>query len=123
MKRICVYCGSGAGENSAFARAARDLGKLLAQAQIGLVYGGGDVGLIGLRNFRTSDFRMGLEVAHDRRLDAAEGKIESLLVQKGPAEENLVRVPLARGATALDDVVSTVFGVLLPLAVPHPFAG
>jgi uncharacterized protein (TIGR00730 family) len=48
IQKVCVYCGSGAGENPTFARAARDLGKRLAQAEIGLVYGGGDLGLMGL---------------------------------------------------------------------------
>ena len=47
MKRICVFCGSNSGANPAFAEAARQLGRLLAQSGIGLVYGGGCVGLMG----------------------------------------------------------------------------
>lgn len=47
MKRICVFCGSNSGANPAFAEAARQLGRLLAQRGIGLVYGGGCVGLMG----------------------------------------------------------------------------
>jgi uncharacterized protein (TIGR00730 family) len=47
LKTVCVYCGSGAGQNPAFAEAAYKLGKTLAAARIGLVYGGGDLGLMG----------------------------------------------------------------------------
>ena len=48
LKRVCVYCGSGAGANPAFARGAEELGAALAERGIGLVYGGGDVGLMGI---------------------------------------------------------------------------
>jgi len=47
LRNICVYCGSGSGENPAFAEAARDLGRILAVENIGLVYGGGGLGLMG----------------------------------------------------------------------------
>ncbi len=47
VKNICVYCGSGSGHNPAFAEAARTLGRAMAQANIGLVYGGGSLGLMG----------------------------------------------------------------------------
>lgn len=45
---VCVYCGSGAGENPAFADAARALGESFAAAGTRLVYGGGDLGLMGI---------------------------------------------------------------------------
>jgi uncharacterized protein (TIGR00730 family) len=44
---ICVYCGSGPGHNPAFAQAALDFGRILAAEEIGLVYGGGSLGLMG----------------------------------------------------------------------------
>ncbi|HEX8417932.1 MAG TPA: TIGR00730 family Rossman fold protein [Methylobacterium sp.] len=47
VKTVCVYCGSGFGGDPAFTRAAEDLGRALAEAGIGLVYGGGNVGLMG----------------------------------------------------------------------------
>lgn len=47
MKRVCVFCGSNQGTNPAYGFAAEQLGKLLAQQNIGLVYGGGKVGLMG----------------------------------------------------------------------------
>lgn len=48
MKRICVYCGSNPGSDPAFANAARELGKLLTARGLGLVYGAGNVGLMGI---------------------------------------------------------------------------
>jgi hypothetical protein len=47
VKRICVFCGSNPGALPAYAEAARGLGTLLAARQIGLVYGGGSVGMMG----------------------------------------------------------------------------
>jgi uncharacterized protein (TIGR00730 family) len=46
--RICVFCGSSPGRTPAYASAARNLGALLARRGIGLVYGGGNVGLMGI---------------------------------------------------------------------------
>jgi len=47
MKRICVFCGSSPGSRPEYLDAARTLGRLLAQQEIGLVYGGGALGLMG----------------------------------------------------------------------------
>ena len=47
MKYICVYCGSNPGTGPEFAQLARDLGGILARRGLGLVYGGGNVGLMG----------------------------------------------------------------------------
>ena len=47
IKSVCVYCGSGAGSDPIFAEAAHALGRELARHDLRLVYGGGDVGLMG----------------------------------------------------------------------------
>jgi uncharacterized protein (TIGR00730 family) len=47
IRKICVYCGSGPGTDPAFVNAARAFGKILAENDIGLVYGGGSVGIMG----------------------------------------------------------------------------
>jgi uncharacterized protein (TIGR00730 family) len=47
MKSICVFCGSSTGSNSKYVAAARQLGELIAQKEMSLVYGGGNVGLMG----------------------------------------------------------------------------
>ena len=48
MKRICVFCGSSIGANPEYLDAARQLGTMLADNDIGLVFGGGKVGLMGV---------------------------------------------------------------------------
>ncbi|MEG9526250.1 MAG: TIGR00730 family Rossman fold protein [Hyphomicrobiales bacterium] len=47
VRTVCVYCGSGFGRDPAFREAAEVLGTALAEAGMRLVYGGGDVGLMG----------------------------------------------------------------------------
>jgi uncharacterized protein (TIGR00730 family) len=47
MKSVCVYCGSRDGVSGAFAEAADATGKMLAANGWRLVYGAGDVGLMG----------------------------------------------------------------------------
>ena len=47
IRAVCVYCGSSAGADPAFATAARALGKILAENGVRLVYGGGSVGMMG----------------------------------------------------------------------------
>jgi uncharacterized protein (TIGR00730 family) len=48
MQRICVFCGSSQGNDPAFVLAAKSLGQALAEKKIGLVYGGGNIGLMGI---------------------------------------------------------------------------
>lgn len=47
IKSICVYCGSGTGNDPAYVDAAKALGKAMAEQGMTLVYGGGAVGLMG----------------------------------------------------------------------------
>jgi uncharacterized protein (TIGR00730 family) len=47
MKRVCVYCGSGLGNDPCYVAMARRLGRVLAERHYELVYGGADVGLMG----------------------------------------------------------------------------
>jgi hypothetical protein len=48
LRRVCVFCGSAPGAKPAYAEAARELGREVARRGIGLVYGGGAVGLMGI---------------------------------------------------------------------------
>jgi len=48
IRRICVYCGANVGARPAYAEAARRLGQFLGERGLGLVYGGGNVGLMGV---------------------------------------------------------------------------
>jgi uncharacterized protein (TIGR00730 family) len=48
VKRLAVYCGASMGADPAFAATAKALGEEMAQRGIGLVYGGGRLGLMGV---------------------------------------------------------------------------
>lgn len=47
MTSLCVFCGSAIGRDPRFAASARDLGRMLAERGIRLIYGGGRIGLMG----------------------------------------------------------------------------
>jgi uncharacterized protein (TIGR00730 family) len=48
VRRICVFCGSSPGARAGYSEAAAELGRLLVGEGIGVVYGGGAVGLMGV---------------------------------------------------------------------------
>ena len=48
MKRVCIFCGSSPGSLPEYAAAARSCGSALAKRGLTLVYGGGNVGLMGI---------------------------------------------------------------------------
>ena len=48
MRSICVYCGSNSGSKSVYAQRAAELGARIASEGLQLVYGGGNVGLMGI---------------------------------------------------------------------------
>ncbi len=45
---VCVFCGSGVGNKTIYADAAREMGFLLAHQGYTLIYGGGNIGLMGI---------------------------------------------------------------------------
>jgi uncharacterized protein (TIGR00730 family) len=48
LKRVCVFCGSSRGDNPAYGEATEELGRLLAQRGLELVFGAGHIGLMGV---------------------------------------------------------------------------
>lgn len=48
LTRVCVFCGSNPGNDPAYAAEAAATGRALAERGIGVVYGGGSVGLMGI---------------------------------------------------------------------------
>jgi uncharacterized protein (TIGR00730 family) len=47
LNRMCVFCGTNTGSRPSYGQAARELGRILADQQIELVYGGASVGIMG----------------------------------------------------------------------------
>lgn len=48
MKRICIFCGSSQGARAEFSKDAQEMGREIVRRRLGLVYGGGRVGLMGI---------------------------------------------------------------------------
>ncbi|XVF17077.1 hypothetical protein REPUB_Repub10bG0086900 [Reevesia pubescens] len=47
IKNVCVFCESNPGKDEEFLKIANNLGRILAERKIHLVYGGGSIGLMG----------------------------------------------------------------------------
>ncbi len=48
MRRVCVFCGSNLGDRPEYAEAARSMGRALLERDLELVFGGGNIGLMGV---------------------------------------------------------------------------
>ena len=48
INSVCVFCGSRAGVDPAFAEASEELGRMFAEREVRLIYGGGSIGLMGV---------------------------------------------------------------------------
>lgn len=80
VKAICVYCGANAGASPRFAEQARVLAKALVERNLALVYGGGNVGLMGI--IADEVLRLGGEVT---------GVIPTALVEREVGHTGLTR--------------------------------
>jgi uncharacterized protein (TIGR00730 family) len=79
-KTICVYCGANAGVTRRYAEAARALGRAMVDNNLALVYGGGNVGLMGI--IADEVLRVGGEVT---------GVIPTALVEREVGHTGLTR--------------------------------
>ncbi|MCA1323103.1 TIGR00730 family Rossman fold protein [Herbaspirillum sp. alder98] len=85
MKSICVYCGSSPGASPAYAEAARQLAREMVKNNIALVYGGGNVGLMGI--IATEIMQLGGE---------ATGVIPKALLDKELGHHGLTRLHIVK---------------------------
>ena len=79
-KTICVYCGANAGISDRYADQARALGRAMVEQNLALVYGGGNVGLMGI--IADEVLRVGGEVT---------GVIPTALVEREVGHTGLTR--------------------------------
>lgn len=80
IKALCVYCGANAGITPQYAESARALARVLVSENISLVYGGGNVGLMGV--IADEVLRLGGEVT---------GVIPTALVEREVGHTGLTR--------------------------------
>lgn len=85
MKSICIYCGSSPGASPLYAQAARRLAKEMVADNIGLVYGGASVGLMGI--IADEVLRLGGE---------ATGVIPKALLEREVGHQGLTRLHIVK---------------------------
>lgn len=85
MKSLCVYCGASIGASPVYADAARALAKAMVDDNIALVYGGGNVGLMGV--IADEVIRLGGE---------ATGVIPKALMDKEVGHHGLTRLHIVK---------------------------
>jgi uncharacterized protein (TIGR00730 family) len=110
MKRLCVYCGSGSGLDPRFLDAARTLGRTMAEARIGLVYGGGGNGMMGTVAQTVIDHGghvTGIIPASLLQIENALETISERYVTSGFHERKMLMFNLSDGFVALPGGVGT----------------
>ena len=114
QRSICVYCGSRSGSNPAYAREADALGRALAAEDWRLVYGAGDVGLMGLTARAAQDAggdTFGVIPTHLLKLEVGKTDLTRFVVTETMHERKKVMfmncdavVVLPGGAGSLDEM-------------------
>ncbi len=110
MKRICVFCGSSPGVSPTYLDVARRLGRALARRELGLVYGGASVGLMGALADAVLSERGEVIGVIPRALqlrEIAHAKLTSLHVVGSMHERKAKMVELAHGFIALPGGMGT----------------
>ena len=102
--RLCVYCGANAGASPTYLEAARQLGVAMTNRDIGLVYGGGNVGLMGALAdtvLAGGGDVIGVIPEHLRRAEVAHGTLTQLHVVATMHERKAMMADLADAFVAL----------------------
>jgi uncharacterized protein (TIGR00730 family) len=117
-KSVCVFCGSRSGARSSYATAARDTGAMLARAGWRLVYGAGDVGLMGevaRAAIVAGGKTFGVIPVHLLRMEVGKRDLSTLVVTEDMHERKKVMfmnsdavVVLPGGAGSLDELFEVV---------------
>ncbi|KAA9158876.1 TIGR00730 family Rossman fold protein [Amycolatopsis acidicola] len=104
MRRICVFCGSSAGNDPVYAEQAAVLGKLLAGRGLGLVYGGASIGVMGAvaeAALAAGGEVIGVIPKHLMRAEIAHAGLTELVVTEDMHERKAKMAELSDGFLAL----------------------
>ena len=110
MKSLCVYCGSSFGITSNYTDAARNLAQALVERNIGLVYGGGNVGLMGViadEVMRLGGHVTGVIPKALVRKEVGHRQISELHVVENMHERKAMMADLAEGFIAMPGGIGT----------------
>ena len=115
LKSLCVYCGSSPGLSSAYLQSAETFGQLLATEGVTLVYGGGNVGLMGAvadAALRAGGKVIGVIPDHLVAKEVAHRGLTTLHCVGSMHERKLKMAELADGFVALPGGVGTIEEIL-----------
>lgn len=115
MKSICVYCGSSPGLLKEYHDAAAQLGEMLALQKITMVYGGGNVGLMGIAAdaaLSAGGTVIGIMPEALVRKEVAHRGLSELRVVKSMHERKLAMAELSDGFVALPGGMGTAEEIL-----------
>jgi uncharacterized protein (TIGR00730 family) len=104
MRRICVFCGSSQGSRPEYGVAAEEMGAELVRRNIGLVYGGGNVGLMGILAdavLRTGGEAHGVIPKHLMALEVGHKGLTKLHVVRSMHERKALMADLSDAFVAL----------------------
>ena len=104
MKRIAVFCGSSIGFNSIYADDAKKLGLYMAKNNIGLVYGGGKIGIMGVIADAVLNNKgevIGVIPDMLRHEEVAHTKVTEMIVTKKMSKRKVTISKLVNGYIAL----------------------
>ena len=110
MKSIAVYCGASLGADPLYADAARGLARALVDHNIGLVYGGGKVGLMGViadEVLRLGGEATGVIPKHLVEREVGHAGLTRLFVVKDMHERKAMMSDLAEGFIAMPGGMGT----------------
>jgi uncharacterized protein (TIGR00730 family) len=110
MKSIAVYCGASLGADPLYADAARELARALVEHNIGLVYGGGKVGLMGViadEVLRLGGDATGVIPKHLVEREVGHAGLTRLFVVKDMHERKAMMSDLAEGFIAMPGGMGT----------------
>lgn len=109
-KRIAVYCGSSKGNNPAYESEAKRLAHLLIQHDLGMVYGGGSIGLMGVladQMIAQSGEVIGIIPKKIYDWEVGHTGISKLIIVKNMHERKAMMAKLADGFIALPGGIGT----------------
>jgi len=104
MERIAVFCGSSTGFNRIYADDAKKLGLYMAKNNIGLVYGGGKIGIMGILADAVLENKgevIGVIPDILRHVEVAHTKITEMIVTKKMSKRKVTISKLVSGYIAL----------------------
>jgi uncharacterized protein (TIGR00730 family) len=111
IRSICVFCGSSFGDSEVYRKAAEEMGRLVAERGLDLVYGGGHVGLMGIvadSALNAGGTVTGIIPVHLRRAEVEHGGLTRLIEVDSMYARKAEMIRLADAFVSLPGGIGTI---------------